>query len=101
MPPILIEGPVDRLAVNGTNVEFHCLAQAEPVHNIQWLFNNGGEPLVNSKKYRLSDRNSRLVVINVMLNDTGTYTCITTNVHGMANSTATLQVQGNDCIELL
>ena len=101
VPPILIEGPADRLAVTGTNVEFHCLAKAEPVHNIQWLFNNGGEPLVNSEKYRLSDKNSRLVVINVMLNDMGTYTCITTNVHGMANSTATLQVQGNDYIELL
>lgn len=94
VPPIIIEAPGDRNNLNGTNVTFHCLVEAEPTHTIQWLHNDDVIDF-ESHKYLLSRSMSQLTVVELTFNDAGIYVCIASNVHGISNASATLYVQGN------
>ena len=97
VPPLVIEGPMNRQILEGDSVTFKCIAMAEPDHSIQWEF-NGQIISANSSKYILSGVNamdiSMLTIINVVTEDVGEYTCNAINEHGTANASATLEVQG-------
>ena len=102
VPPVLIEGPNDRNVIKGRNVSFHCIAEADPIHGIQWYSEEGlirVDSFIN--KYLLTNDASRLLILDVDLTDAGLYTCVVTNVHGTLNATATLHVQGKCSTEKL
>ena len=68
------------------------------MHFIEWDF-NGQRITNNTFKYTLSyaaNSNSSwmLTVLDINLQDDGLYTCIATNIHGIANASAMLEVQG-------
>lgn len=96
VPPVVIDGPMNRKKEKGNSVTFNCSANAEPAHFIEWDFN--GQRVANSSKYVLSGANVSdtwmLTVVNVDLQDAGTYVCVAINEHGMANASAVLEVQG-------
>ena len=86
---------MNKIVLEGQNITFSCIAEAEPTHVIEWLFD--GRILFNNSKYTLTGMDttfSMLEVQNVDINDAGNYTCVATNIHGMANTTALLEVQG-------
>ena len=91
-------GPLNEERLERDTAVFNCSASAEPLHSVQWFFD---EMLLttNDTKYTIDVNSSspyygRLMVHNVNQNDTGQYTCEVSNVHGNATASANLQVQG-------
>ena len=91
--------PHNTSQLEGNNVTFTCNATAEPIHTVEWSFNNFTLPYDDVTKYLIdvsSDDASygALTVFDVQLNDTGQYTCLVNNTHGNDTASAYLTVQG-------
>ena len=95
--PVILASPQNETRLEGDTAVFTCPAVAEPLHTVQWFFQDTALTPDNSK-YTLDDNSTstygRLMVDNVNQNDTGRYTCVVSNVHGNASASAYLQVQG-------
>lgn len=75
---------------------FTCEADAEPLHATSWTF-NGQPALANSSKYTITGLGtirSVLTIMDLVLSDTGNYTCFVENVHGNSSTSDELFVQG-------
>ena len=95
--------PVDMGVRVGENATFTCTASGEPVPTITWFF--GDQPLSSDDKYTITEssttvemstvdvgvRVSTLVVMEVMEEDGGMYTCQAANDHANVMEVATLQ----------
>lgn len=91
VPPIVTQGPGDMRVVEGANVILLCNVTADPPALIEWHFS--GEALSSGIAPPFFGYSS-LSLENLALEDAGTYSCVTTNIHGMATATAVLLVQG-------
>ena len=95
--PVIVVGPSNETRLEGETAIFVCLAEAEPLHDVEWFFQDSDEPL-SGNRYTIepsgSDSYGRLNVSNVTEDDTGMYTCFVSNVHGNDSASAYLAVQG-------
>ena len=81
--------------LSGTNATFICEAEANPQHTIEWT--KDGQELFNTSKILitgLGTARSTLVIMNLELDDTGSYGCFAENVHGNDSTSDELFVQG-------
>ena len=94
--PEIVLPPSNSSILEGDNVTFECRTTSEPLHTVQWFFED--TPIdTNGVKYRVSSNEGTygdLTVFDVELNDTGSYTCTVNNTHGIDTASAYLQVQG-------
>ena len=95
--PVIVMGPSNETRLEGDVAIFVCLAEAEPLHNVTWYFQDNDVPLSGSR-YTIEPSNDpnygQLTVSNVTEADTGIYTCLVSNVHGKDSASAYLVVQG-------
>ena len=77
---VIVEVPI---AILGENVTLTCLAEGGPGNSYQWQ--RGGENLEN-------ETSENLTLANVNIDDGDDYTCITSNLAGSGNATATLYI---------
>ena len=95
--PVIVAGPSNETRLEGDTAFFVCLAEAEPLHEVKWFFQDSEEPL-SGNRYTIepsgSDSHGQLSVSNVTEDDTGMYTCFVSNVHGNDSASAYLAVQG-------
>ena len=95
--PVIVDGPGNETRLEGDMAVFVCLAEAEPLHTVEWFFQDSNIPL-SGVRYSIepsSDANyGRLTVSSVTEADTGMYTCFVSNIHGNDSASAYLAVQG-------
>ena len=93
---MIVGSPQNETRLEGDAAVFNCSAEAEPLHTVQWLFQDS--VIYDGPKYTTNldstGRTGRLIVGNVNQNDTGKYTCVVNNTHGNASASANLNVQG-------
>ncbi|XP_040533546.1 hemicentin-1 isoform X18 [Gallus gallus] len=93
--PPNIEGPEEELVIETISnpVAFICDATGIPPPTLVWLKN--GKPLENSNSLdvHIFSGGSRLQIAHSQLLDSGTYTCIASNVEGKAQKRFVLSVQ--------
>lgn len=82
-----------------------CGATSEPPHTVQWLkadtviMNDDIEYTISRMDGGIDRENvSILTVLYSDMNDTADYTCVVSNIHGVQNHTAHLEVQGNEIV---
>ena len=85
--------PSDTIQLEGLNVSFQCIAIAEPLYSIEWLFNNNSLNTSSIDKYSVDPITGQLSVYGLVLDEAGTYTCIVDNIHGNDSASAILTVQ--------
>ena len=101
---MILTSPQNETRLEGDDAVFICIAEAEPLHTVQWFFQ---DTLLTASgtKYTIDDSSTgtygRLTVDSVNQNDTGQYTCVVSNVHGNASVSAFLQVQGGHWVSLI
>ncbi|NXU50379.1 HMCN1 protein, partial [Turnix velox] len=93
--PPSIEGPEQEL-VNETvsnPVTFVCDATGIPPPTLVWLKN--GKPIENSEslEVHISSGGGKLQIAHVLLIDSGTYTCVASNIEGKAQKSYVLSIQ--------
>ena len=95
--PVITTGPSNETRLEGDMAVFACSAEAEPLHDVEWFFQDSDEPL-SGNRYTIEPSGSashgQLTVSNVTEADTGMYTCFASNVHGNDSASAYLAVQG-------
>ena len=95
--PVIVMGPSNETRLEGDVAVFACLAEAEPLHDVTWYFQDSDIPL-SGNRYAIEPSNDpnygQLTVSNVTEADTGRYTCLVSNVHGNDSASADLAVQG-------
>ena len=84
--PVIVTGPKTQNIIAGKSFLLTCNATGYPVPSIQWTLNgtsfvirNSSIATITSTK-GLQSNSSVLMVNNSMVNDTGIYQCIATNV---------------------
>ncbi|CAJ0588530.1 unnamed protein product [Cylicocyclus nassatus] len=82
--------PKDSSYREGTAVQLNCEVIGEPRPTVTWFYKR--QPIVNSRKYTLTNANSILKIYPFLESDVGSYTCIAANVHGQIQHTARLQL---------
>ena len=95
--PVIVVGPSDETRLEGDVAVFVCLAEAEPLHNVTWYFQDS-DVLLSGSRYTIEPSNDphygQLTVSKVTEADTGMYTCLVSNVYGNDSASAYLAVQG-------
>ncbi|XP_027579260.2 hemicentin-1 [Pipra filicauda] len=93
--PPSIEGPEQELVSESVSnpVTFVCDATGIPPPTLAWLKN--GKPIENSDSLdvHILSGGSKLQIVHSQLLDSGTYTCIASNVEGEAQKTYVLSIQ--------
>ncbi|XP_064465675.1 fibroblast growth factor receptor 2-like [Ornithodoros turicata] len=83
----------DRLAVVpvGNRLKLQCLAKGNPPVNVTWLKNNQPPTRLLGKKVTL--KKDKLWLDDVMVSDSGNYTCIAFNSQGSINHTYMVEIK--------
>ena len=94
--PVFVVQPVSQTGFVANAVTLTGMAMGSPRPTYQWIFNN--TPIPNAT-------NTSLTLTNLAITDSGNYTLLASNTHGIANSTvASLTVPDSDppcsCLEL-
>ncbi|XP_071978224.1 kalirin isoform X14 [Engystomops pustulosus] len=87
----------DIICVVGDTVTLHCKVCGRPKPNITWRGPDQNILDGESSSYTMTASESgdiRLRICNLMPQDSGIYTCVATNEHGSASTSATVKVQG-------
>ncbi|KAG8548579.1 hypothetical protein GDO81_024899 [Engystomops pustulosus] len=87
----------DVICVVGDTVTLHCKVCGRPKPNITWRGPDQNILDGESSSYTMTASESgdiRLRICNLMPQDSGIYTCVATNEHGSASTSATVKVQG-------
>ncbi|KAK6758709.1 hypothetical protein RB195_016123 [Necator americanus] len=82
--------PRDSSYREGTSVKLHCEVIGEPKPTITWYYKR--QPIINSRKYELTNANSILKIYPFLEGDVGSYTCMASNIHGQIQHTARLHL---------
>ncbi|KAG9466857.1 hypothetical protein GDO78_015966, partial [Eleutherodactylus coqui] len=88
---------VDIICVVGDTVTLHCKVCGRPKPNITWKGPDQSVLDGDSSAYTMTASESgdiRLRICNLMPQDSGIYTCVASNEHGSASTSATIKVQG-------
>jgi hypothetical protein len=100
--PSFQDSPVRLFGLQYSAVSFSCNIISEPLHDVTWKFNSSvvamttlDQPTDDGRKYTLirdptSTDYGTLIVANVSYGDEGNYTCVASNVHGIASHTTEL-----------
>uniref|UniRef100_A0A672UMG7 non-specific serine/threonine protein kinase n=1 Tax=Strigops habroptila TaxID=2489341 RepID=A0A672UMG7_STRHB len=101
MAPEFLVPLVDITCLLGDTVILQCKVCGRPKPSITWkgpdqniLDNDNRLPHIHSDSGELS-----LKICNLMPQDSGIYTCVATNEHGTASTSATIKVQGNSAAD--
>ena len=70
-----------------------CCVQGYPKPRITWLKNNKPLP-TNRDQYTLQNDNQELTIERLLSRDSGEYTCIAINIHGVSNYTIFMDIRG-------
>ena len=98
MSPQITTSPGDAVYLRGESPQFTCTATGLPLPSISWL--RDGSALSTGAKYSITSTSddslvtSTLIVLNLVLTDTGTFTCSASNSEGTVSSSYTLTVEG-------
>ena len=97
--PLIVTSPQTQNITAGQSFTLTCNATGYPVPSIEWTLNgssyvirNSSETTINTTE-GLSSNTSVLEVSNAMINDTGIYRCIATNVVNNDTQDANVTVQ--------
>ncbi|XP_041369087.1 fibroblast growth factor receptor 4-like isoform X2 [Gigantopelta aegis] len=71
-------------------VDLKCPAKGKPKPEIKWIFNN--QPFKRSKLGQYNFKGYQLTMGDLVMDDSGNYTCIVYNKHGSVNWTYKLEV---------
>ena len=82
--------PINQTIIENQSAVFQCSVSGNPRPTLTWL----GESSALLKRHFHFDRDGRLEVSHVTLDDAGEYTCVGSNLLGTANQTALMIVQG-------
>lgn len=108
---MIISSPSHQVAISNSNISFMCTSlRVYPQHQVSWLFtNSSGIEMVliqtrnndsgDSSKHSINreygaTRFGTLTIVNVTLEDQGTYKCNASNEIGHAEVSANLTIQG-------
>ena len=89
-PPTVVIFPINQTVIENQSAVFQCSVSGNPRPTLTWL----GESSAPLKRHFHFDRDGRLEVSHVTLDDAGEYTCVGSNLLGTANQTALMIVQG-------
>ncbi|XP_051566794.1 leucine-rich repeat-containing protein 4C-like [Myxocyprinus asiaticus] len=93
--PVIVEPPADLNLTEGMAAELKC--RTNSVTSVSWLTPNGSIITHGALKMRISVQNDgTLNFTNVTIQDTGTYTCMVSNVLGNISASAILNVTSID-----
>ncbi|XP_071097699.1 contactin-5-like [Haliotis cracherodii] len=90
VPPKITQGPVDTVVVIGQSVLQACNTEGVPSPKIQWLFNS--TQYLPEGVSLLADRIT-LKIPHVDWLHVGTYTCVATNIVGLARKSGTIKLK--------
>ena len=90
-PPSIEIPPTNQTVLEGVDVQFSCLAIADPMSDFHWDFNN---IRIESGARHSFPMAGQLHVRNVTFGDIGLYLCNASNEHGWDTAIAYLDVQG-------
>ncbi|XP_065145273.1 leucine-rich repeat-containing protein 4C [Paramisgurnus dabryanus] len=89
--PVIVDPPADLNLTEGMAAELKC--RTNSVTSVSWLTPNGSVITHGTVKMRISVQNDgSLNFTNVTVQDTGTYTCIVSNMLGNVSASAVLNV---------
>ena len=97
--PVIVTGPQTQNVTAGKSFLLTCNATGYPVPSIEWTLNGTSHVIRNSSVATiiptegLQSNTSILVVSDAMVNDTGIYQCIATNVVNNDTQDANVTVQ--------
>ncbi|KAL9961350.1 hypothetical protein ACROYT_G030270 [Oculina patagonica] len=95
-PPTVVISPTNQTVKENQSAVFQCSVSGNPQPSVTWLGANSA-PL--SDRFHF-DRDGRLKVRHVTLDDAGQYTCAGRNLLGTANKTAMMIVEAPPRIQL-
>lgn len=75
------------------DVTLTCKVIGDPTPRISWTRENYSIPLT-PPKFKLSNSNHSLIIINATLNERGTYICKAENKHAVNRRNVTVNLQG-------
>ena len=90
LPPTVVIFPMNQTVKENQSAVFQCSVSGNPTPTLTWL----GDSTSLLKSHFHFDRDGRLEVSHVTLDDAGEYTCVGSNLLGTANRTALMIVQG-------
>ncbi|KAG7264141.1 hypothetical protein CRUP_024483 [Coryphaenoides rupestris] len=86
--PSFLKKPSSVVVLAEDSAEFSCLVQGDPVPTVRWRRDDGELP---RGRYEISEEHT-LVIRSVRLSDEGSYTCVTENMVGRSEASATLVI---------
>ena len=97
--PVILTSPQTQNVIAGQSFTLTCNATGNPVPYIEWTLNRASNGIRNSSETTikviegLSSNTSVLEFSNAMINDTGIYQCIATNIVSNDTQDANVTVQ--------
>ena len=89
-PPTVVISQMNQTVIANQSAVFQCSVSGNPPPTLTWLGENSA-PLKSRFRF---DRDGRLEVRHVTLDDAGEYTCVGSNLLGTTNKTAIMIVRG-------
>lgn len=88
--PVFRVHPIGQSVAEGSNVVLECRVDGNPYPEITWLHN--GAPITCGHAFSQENEYSRIELMEVLPEDSGSYECFAVNQVGKAQSTAHVHV---------
>ena len=92
--PTILDLPAPRTHTEGEQFELACTFTGIPAPQIRWEKDNHVVTLGEGRRIIKTSGRSQLEINNLTLSDAGVYTCLVSNVAGMATRSVRLEVRG-------